>query len=288
MSIAGSSRLSNMVITADRSVELFWMRPWNAFKALFLINRYAAVLTISIYTLQYLVKDVSTTVCYGLLWSGWVGSIVLITVLNLAILSRVVALWSRSRVVKAVALILALTNIIAFTISVIRLWGTASVKPQIWPFTGCSAIPRIIDIKINLIVIPAFAFETYAVVLTFVKVYRMAKEAGVQLPILTVLLSDGIVYYIAIIISQALTFVSCYHKNISMLLPVVIVSAIACNRLFIRLQEVLVGGEVVVFDALRGSALSEPMWGDIRLPPIVFAERGRPSQRRVSTQWSDI
>ncbi|PVG00133.1 hypothetical protein CPB86DRAFT_669168, partial [Serendipita vermifera] len=180
------------------------------------------------------------TRCSVLLWSGWVGSAILISVLNLAILSRVVALWSRSRVVKVVATILALVNILGFAIAGIRTWATASMRSQTSPFTGCSAIPRMMDIKINLLVIPAFAFETYAVVLTFVKVYSMAREAGVRLPILTVILSDGIAYYMAIIVFQGLTFASSYPRNVSMLLPVVMVSAIACNRLFIRLQGVLV------------------------------------------------
>ncbi|PVF90982.1 hypothetical protein CPB86DRAFT_662497, partial [Serendipita vermifera] len=231
----------DFILNFPGQVELFWMRPWNAFKALFLIVSRMYSLHIKLITkLARIAMPLSDcTRCHVLLWSGLFGSSILIAVLNLAILSRVVALWNRSRVVKVVATVLALVNILAFTIAGTRTLATASVRPQTFPFTGCLAVPKMIDIKLNLLVIPAFTFETYAVVLTFIKVYPMAKETGVRLPILTVLLNDGIVYYMSIIVSQGLTFASSYPRNVSMLLPIVMVSAIACNRLFIRLQGVL-------------------------------------------------
>ncbi|PVG00127.1 hypothetical protein CPB86DRAFT_248610 [Serendipita vermifera] len=161
------------IITIDQSVELFWMRPWSPSKVLFLVNRYAGALTVSLYTLQQFVKDPSTTV--------------------LAILLRIIALWNRSRLVKGVATLLSLANILAFVITNSYGWAIVSVKSQMWPFIGCSATPQG-DLKINLLLIPGFTFETSALIFTLLRVYPMVKQAGERLPILNLLLSDGIAY----------------------------------------------------------------------------------------------
>ncbi|PVG00126.1 hypothetical protein CPB86DRAFT_782992 [Serendipita vermifera] len=269
------------VVHETTHVELFWMRPWSWSKILFLINRYAAIWTVSLYTLQQFMKDASTKFCHVVLWLGFIGSAILISVLNLAILSRVVALWSHSRLIKSIATFLSLVNILAFIIASSYGWGTASVVPQMSPFTGCSAVSHA-DLKINLLLIPAFAFDTSALVLTLVKVHPMIKQAGVRLPILTLLLSDGIAYYIVIIISQALSFVATYPKNSSIVLPIVVANAVACNRLFIRLQEVLVQSDIFVLGETTGGNISARVWaettrgigGDILFAPIAHNESG--------------
>lgn len=285
--------LFETIITVDRSVELFWKQPWSLPKALFLVNRYVAVFTVSIYTLHQFVMDVSAKFCLATIWLGLIGSAILISVLSLTMALRVNALWSDSRLIKSITMFLALTNILALVITGSYSWATAVVLNRLFRTVGCSMIPHV-NLALNGIFIPSFIFETYVLIFTLIKVYPMVQQSGAGLPLLSLLLSDGIAYYIIIIIAQVLSFTVSFYNNATLLFPIVVISAITCNRLFIRLQGVLVAGEIVVFDVTTGFGVAGRIWtettrgtdGDIRLLPC--DERGRPIRRPVSTQWSDI
>ncbi|PVG00129.1 hypothetical protein CPB86DRAFT_872123 [Serendipita vermifera] len=283
------------IITVDKTFELFWKQPWNLSKALFFTNRYVSALTVSLYTLQQFVKDPSTTVCYTAFWVGYTGSLILISILNLAMLLRVNALWNHSRVIKGITTFLSLVNILGLAVSGTYSWATADVKPHTPPFTGCSAVPRV-SLKLNVVLIPSVLFETYALVLTLIKVYPMIEHRKPGLPIVALLLSDSIAYYIVIIFAQVLTVALSFFKNVGVTLPIVVISVVTCNRLFIRLQGVLVESEIIVFDVTTGAGVAGRAWiesssatsRDVHLPPTDYGQRGRQGRRPMLTQCSDI
>jgi hypothetical protein len=216
--------------------------------------------------------------------------------------ARVNALWSHSRLIKSIVIVLSAVNTLVFAICGSYGWATAKVIPQIPPFTGCAAIPRP-DLNLSMIFIPAIIFETCVVVLIFIKAYPMLNQTRGRLPLFTLLLSDGIMYYIVIIIAQAFAFSTSFSGNYALLLPVaasspsIIASAIACNRLFIRLQDVLKGGQVIVFEVTKGDGISGRMCtderagetnGEVGFPPVAYDERARQIRRPTSTNWSDV
>ncbi|PVG00131.1 hypothetical protein CPB86DRAFT_248760 [Serendipita vermifera] len=304
------------IITVDRSVELFWNQPWNAAKTLFLINRYAAIVAISLRTLDQFMRNAPTTVCSNFagrhsehyliprlfsshgnhvgcyqfchvsLWLGFIGSAFLVSSLNLTMLSRINALWSFSRLVTCIARFLSLANILGFIIWGSYGWSKATVIPQAFPFTGCSVIPPE-STKFNMIFLPSFVFETSVVILTIIKVYPMVWQAPGRLPLLTMLLSDGIAYYIIIMVAQTFVFGVSFSPNLSLLLPVcnsapaILVGTIACGRLLIRLQELLVKDETTESEMIPDSSIVGWVWdgttrdenNDIRLLPTTHGER---------------
>ncbi|PVG00130.1 hypothetical protein CPB86DRAFT_755591 [Serendipita vermifera] len=271
------------IITVDKSVELFWKQPCNSFKVLFFINRYVSILTTSIHTLQQFVTHPPVMVCYVALWIWFTGTMVLVLVVNLALLLRVNALWSHSRLVKRMAMVLSLINFLTYAISGTYLWAISSMAPQISPFTGCSAIPRS-RLPLSILFIPSVVFETCVIILILIKTRPILGQTKGRLPLLTLLLKDGIAYYVIIILTQVLAS------------PPVVVGPIACNRLFIRLQEALVGKQAITFEAATSTSIAVQVWVDtscetsvdICPPPIAYRERDGRTRRPISTQWSDI
>jgi hypothetical protein len=153
---------------------------------------------------------------------------------------RVRALWSDSRPVVGVAIFLSLLNIITF-ITVLSLeYFTATIIPYTWPFTGCLIFPTFKPIY--LIFIASILFETYVIVAILAKCVPLALSPKVRSPLSTILVTDGLIYYIIILAFQLLDIVLSFAGETPVSMPVIAsypitaLVGVACNRLFIRLQ----------------------------------------------------
>ncbi|PVG00141.1 hypothetical protein CPB86DRAFT_249086 [Serendipita vermifera] len=216
--------LYEMVITYNQSLELFWKQKWSISKVLFFINRYDGVFVM-------------------LCWIGFVGAFLLILVLSLALLMRVRALWYHSRFIINLSTALFVINLLSFVSVLAYMYSTAIIAPYEKPFTGCSLTPTFSQIYI--IFITSIAFETCIITLTFVRSYPLSRRQETKFPLSTVLLTDGLIYFLAILASQIASLIINVIGDLSLILPVTLsypalaIIAVACNRLFIRLQTVL-------------------------------------------------
>lgn len=235
--------LYEMVITYNQSLELFWKQKWTISKVLFFINRYDGVFVMLWYTIQTFIESPSPAYCKISTWIGFVGAFLLILVLSLALLMRVRALWYHSRFIINLSTALFVINLLSFVSFLAYMYSTAIIAPYEFPLTGCSLTPTFF--KIYIIFITSIVFETCIITLTFVRSYPLSRRQETKFPLSTVLLTDGLIYFLAILASQIASLIIQLIGDLSLILPVTLsypalaIVAVACNRLFIRLQSVL-------------------------------------------------
>ncbi|KAG8815542.1 hypothetical protein FRC17_000672 [Serendipita sp. 399] len=189
---------------------------------------------------------------------------------DLTMLLRVIALWSRSQLVKAIVICLFFANTLFYTISSFEAYikGGGGIPQPASPFTGC--IPQVAgQVPLYAIFIMALVFETSIVFFTVLKSYQLSlllrthaqvggnkqRQPGRQsadtggFRLSNVLLNDGILYYVAVILSHTISLYASatpLESNPTLSIPIVASSpaiaatTVACNRLFLRLHDVIV------------------------------------------------
>jgi len=167
---------------------------------------------------------------------------------------RVYALWNRSLRILLFSLAAFFLNIGTFIILVAYNDSKAFILPAFAPFTGCAIFPGFAQTYI--IFVTAIIFETIMVVLTVMKSYPLVRQRGLHTPLFTLLLEDGLLYYIFIIGSQIINLVAIFtHSWIGaamfMSYPSVAVITVACNRLLLRPQRALLGTGLQMTSAFR-------------------------------------
>lgn len=91
------------------------------------------------------------------------------------------------------------------------------------------------------------AYETMVIGLTVYKSWAVARRSGVHPPLYSLLLGDGVIYYLLIMASQILSLiVALVPTSLSIIIllpsPSIAVTGVACNHLFTRLQRHLLYG----------------------------------------------
>ncbi|KAG8867286.1 hypothetical protein FRC20_006196 [Serendipita sp. 405] len=229
-----------LVITAGESVELFWKQRWNLSKSLFLINRYVGLFTTTANALQIFLYHPSSH----------------LFLISLAMLLRVIALWNRSRLVKMIVISLFLVNILFYVVSAVYAYakGDGWISLETSPFTGCLPLPDQ-RVPFYIIFITALIFETSIVFFTILKSYPLLAQKSIDrgmFRLSSVLFNDGVIYYSAVILSQAISLYASTisvetHPTVSIPIvssaPAIVVTTVACNRLFLRLHDVILTRE---------------------------------------------
>ena len=111
------------------------------------------------------------------------------------------------------------------------------------PYTGCAFVlnsPVLWIVFANTLI-----FEAISISLIIYKAWPIARQSGIQTPVFSLLLEDGIAYYLAFTASKLFTVGAIYVPTpISFVVlssyPSVPVAALSINRLFIRLQRVMI------------------------------------------------
>jgi hypothetical protein len=157
-------------------------------------------------------------------------------------MTRVYALWDRDRRILVLSLLGFALNIGCFVILSSYSIAKGVTFANIPPFTGCTSFPG--NGPTWIIFAMCLGFETMIVCLTVYKSWSVAVQRGIKTPLYTLILQDGVAYYIIIILSQVLTITALYVPSpitgpIAQSFPSIAVSGIACNRLFTRLQRLL-------------------------------------------------
>jgi hypothetical protein len=209
-----------------------------------------------------------------------------------ALVTRVRALWLRSRLVVGITWSIFALNISSYIISFGYMYGTATMVPAASPFTGCQFMPTFGPWYIPLIT--CIVLETCFIVLTVIKTYPQVRQqvGGSNNWLSPLLLTDGLIYYLTIITVQISTLILTYVADTSVSFPILAsfpaltVVAISCNRLFIRLQSNLSNKT----DRILGDNTLAGMTTEMNCDEVVtFGQGGR---RRVhsplSTGFSSI
>jgi hypothetical protein len=122
------------------------------------------------------------------------------------------------------------------------MYGTATTVPAPSPFTGCQFIP--ISGPWYIPLITCIVLETCFIVLTVIKTYPQVRQQveGSNNWLSSLLLKDGLIYYLTVITVQTSTLILTFVADSSVSVPILVsgpaltTTAISCNRLFIRLQ----------------------------------------------------
>jgi hypothetical protein len=165
---------------------------------------------------------------------------------------RVRALWTRSRPVMTAATFLCLLNIVNFIGIMSYSLATAIIRPSTFPFTGCSFMPSFRQWYIIFIV--AIIFETLVIALTVIKVWPVLRNRQTRLPLFTILVQDGLVFYFSTISIHFVVLFTGLFADLTIALaifgtlPATAVTGVACNRLLLRLQGVLLESTIIGTD----------------------------------------
>ncbi|PVF96865.1 hypothetical protein CPB86DRAFT_708243, partial [Serendipita vermifera] len=180
-------------------------------------------------------------------WISFFGSAILLVIVNSSLIIRVNALWARSTWVVLFSKVLFVLHILAHIGIISYNYAKAISIPNLPPFTGCFIIS--VFSQSWIIFVLSIAFETCMVILTVVRSCPGARERSLKMPLWTLLLKDGVLYYCCIIAAQLLALIASLVPvdiNVSFPIilsyPLVVVTGVACNRLFIRLETLLQGG----------------------------------------------
>ncbi|KAG8767751.1 hypothetical protein FRC16_007281, partial [Serendipita sp. 398] len=173
-----------------------------------------------------------------------IGTSILIGVVNVALISRVYALWNRSRRVLFIITTLVLVNLVCFIVLASIAYSRSFTFVNLAPFTGCLYMTTFTSGWVSLTI--ALTSETIIVILTFIRTYPIARQKTVNTPpLFNLLLQDGIFFYLLIMIAQVITLVSLLSPSVFSgpvleSSPGTVVLAIACNRMLVRLQKALI------------------------------------------------
>ncbi|PVG00132.1 hypothetical protein CPB86DRAFT_783000, partial [Serendipita vermifera] len=280
--------------------HLFGDYKWTLSRILFFLNRYVSSCTMIFNALQH-----GTNSCRVSPWIRCIGSNLLILVVTLTMTLRVRALWNHSRPVQIVVTLLFLGNILISFIVVGYAHATTVIVPADPPFTGCTVTTssRFANITLIITIPSAFIFETLVIIFTVIGSYPLIRQRDIKLPLFHLLFTDGLAFYCVIMAAQLLTLICFYDGDMSVLFtvaissPAVPVTAVASNRLLLRLQNVLVTQDVMMRDPDSSNTnASTLLWAEPVVTTDEFSvrtshsERGRGSKRYcpLSTQWSSI
>ncbi|PVG00136.1 hypothetical protein CPB86DRAFT_248949 [Serendipita vermifera] len=209
---------------------------------------------------------------------------------------RVRAMWYHSRLIITISTLLFLLNVLSYIIIISYMQATAVIGPALPPFTGCSFQPTFRHAYITFIM--SILFETFVIFVTVIKSWPILRHRRFKLPMYSLLLKDGLVYYISICSMHAVIVIAGFFADfitaveVITSIPALAVTGIACNRMFLRLQATLLG---------RGTFSFSSRALDTSIPPRRWAATGaeitianndhwtvESRQGPGSTHWSDI
>ncbi|PVG00134.1 hypothetical protein CPB86DRAFT_730111 [Serendipita vermifera] len=191
--------------------------------------------SISILYIELLVVSPPVMVCKISPWLQFIGSLLLILILTLAMMLRVRAMWNHSTIIVTLTWFLFGCNLITFIVIVVYGQANGTIKTSALPLTGC-----LVDSSFRrpyITFITSIAFETFVIVLTIIKSWPILRNRQTKLPLSSLLLKDGLAYYLAILSAQLLLLVSGFAAGFTVgmpifsSLPALAVLGVACNRM---------------------------------------------------------
>ncbi|PVF96869.1 hypothetical protein CPB86DRAFT_786501 [Serendipita vermifera] len=230
-------------------------------------------------------------------WISFIGSTIMAMVVKFSLLTRVSALWSHHGLVVWFARLLFTLNALCQIIILAYNYTIAILLPNNPPFTGCLVIPTFP--KLYLIFIGGITYDTCMFILTVIRSYPVARTQGMKVSLWTLLLRDGLVFYLCVIAAHILSIIAILapvdisiSTPIMMSYPPIAVVGIACNRLFIRLEMLLQGimDEDDSMDTVSARIFSNNDLKRARQAPRAFQYNGkkRDVDDPLSTELSNL
>ncbi|KAH7915232.1 hypothetical protein BJ138DRAFT_1122892 [Hygrophoropsis aurantiaca] len=220
-------------ITFNDEVEYIWSKPWKApIKWLFLLTRYVGLGAVIGNRFTGIGGNNPTISCTGFLIFQVTMSEFLVSFVELILMIRVHALYNRDN---RMAILLAFVFVAGVVVAAIGLSSTV-------PNSHFNEICAVVRIETSL---AYFSFSTVMVegillVLTVVKCFRTFRETRHSIPIITLMLRDGTMCFLAImttLIPTSLFLVVKHGAFVSFMTPwfLAVLSCAGC-RLIINMQ----------------------------------------------------
>jgi hypothetical protein len=155
---------------------------------------------------------------------------------------RVWALWKGSHIILTIYFLVLSGNVLNF----LGIYGLSLIRGTILlyspPYTGCIVIPNSNVMWITFT--NTLVFEAFSISLIVYKSWPLARLRRVETPLFSMLLEDGIAYYLCFSASKLFIVVCVYVPSVvaTVTLPAFIsvsVGSLAVNRLFLRLQRTM-------------------------------------------------
>jgi hypothetical protein len=165
---------------------------------------------------------------------------------------RIRALWYHLRQVVTAVTLLCIGNILTFIITIAYGLATATIGPATYPFTGCFFNPSFRRQYISFIT--SIVFETVIITLTIIRVWSVMYDGQRRLPLFTLLIQDGLLYYISIMCIHFIVLFTGLFADFTVALaifgslPSIAVAGVACNRMLLRLQGILLASDIISSD----------------------------------------
>lgn len=171
---------------------------------------------------------------------------------------RVYALWNRSRPVLYLVLSMFFAHLGTYSSMMAYSLATAAITSNTPPFTGCMVMPTWDKAWITFTT--SIALETLLFILIVAGSYPIVRQRGMKAPFYSLLFEDGLAYYSIVIISQVISFIALkvYTPVTATFLgsyPTVAIIGIACGRLLLRPQRLLLGYGAETSDSFRSDGL---------------------------------
>jgi hypothetical protein len=157
-------------------------------------------------------------------------------------------MWKHSQRVTTAVTTLSIINVLTFIITMLCTLVTATFGPATFPITGCTLVPSFGLQYITFIT--CVVFETAVIVLTAIRLSTMIHGHQMRMPLISLLMQDGLIYYIVIASMHFLLLFSAILPGFSLASSffqsslAIAVAGVACNRMLLRLQSVLLFNEV--------------------------------------------
>jgi hypothetical protein len=161
-----------------------------------------------------------------------------------ALLARVYALWNLSRrvlVVCSFAFILNTGSYLGYSIYVNAISRATGAT---LPFRGCSLHSTFRGTYGCFVI--SIVFETIVILLITIKSYPIVRLRGIQAPLYSLLFEDDLAFYCVMLVAQIFALAAMFSPSLATVPtlgsgPSFFVIGVACNRLLLRLQRLLLG-----------------------------------------------
>lgn len=230
----------DIIITMDEEIKCMWGRKWDLVRILYCITRYSAPVVVGLCTFEIFYPAPSLKSCNILIRMNIVVGLIITSSSMLLLLLRVWAIWDRNLWILVPLLILfSCAEIVPTVLLGVKVHNLRAIhNPLPGILTGC-IVPFNGQFQWFRLLVCSLVYESLLLALTIVRAWQSYQE-GMQLPLLSYIVRDGIGYFLVVTVSILLT-------TIGALIPVTTPAAIGsamfpgfmavmCYRLILRLR----------------------------------------------------
>ncbi|KAF9468279.1 hypothetical protein BDZ94DRAFT_1246411 [Collybia nuda] len=186
--------LYDHLLTFANEIEYIWKRRWTPFSVLFMLNRYFAVFTMIAYLCA--ISDFNKRMLQPSLVLVVLSSVTML-VAEAMLSLRVYAVYNNNKLILGLTLSIWIGHLVTICIAIIGKEGILNPTSLGWN--------TVLDISTNvrlLFVLPAVVFDAIVGILLTLGLYRSSGPYRVKMPLVRLIIRDGILYFAVVFASN--------------------------------------------------------------------------------------